>query len=1790
MHKTRIRTNLRIFCLTIGVIMLMAGNVVKAKEFERPTAGHYFPNDIVDWSLEKYPDQKNNISTVPLAKRAILEGEGTDAKNSDGKVMALMIANKNTSGSPAQGGNDYRYSYAFTHWQYIDTAVYWGGSSGEGIIVPPSADFTDAAHRNGVKVIGTIFFPPEAYGGKFEWIDEFLQKDKEGNYILVDKLIKMADTLGFDGWFINAETSGTWDTPNQLQDFMKIYNEKTDKTLVWYDSMIQRGYVSWQGQLNEFNEQFLRKDGKDISDEFFVDFRWRSSYLDSSYDQAKKIGFDPLNIFYGVNVQGEENFNMNIRDAYSDIVKYMQEGNSKGSTSLGLYVPDAAMRINSGKEGMDFWESTWKDEQLLWINRTGKLGENTGNGWSGVSNYYKEKTPITSLPFTSSFNQGAGDNFYIDGKLAKKGEFINRSTQDIMPTFRWLYENYGGNNLVPSFDLETVYYGGSSLKLSGTFEKDGTTENLLFGSKITIGENMKALIVKKGNAKVDLVFVEENGNKIVVEGKENKDEWDTVEYDLSKYNDKQIKKIGVKVTTTDPSVEKINIGKISIGETKENISITKFDVQQKEVRSGFIAKINFNIESSDENGQKTNVYIESQTGEKILVGTTNNNTLFVDNVYRPEGDKSVVKFVAIPVDSNNKEIVDGSKMLEFDFGNLEKPTSDFISDKSFIKVGEEVKFTSKSSLSTSFVEWYIPGAKQEKSTDKEFTTTFEKSGKYTVQLTAKNKAGENVVKKENFVVVYKDEYKIENVALMENKKVEVSGECNLSEAGDLAFDDNIRTKWCDNGHDHPWLKLTLPEKVTITGFKLYNASEGAEDVAFNTRNYTIEVSENGEDWEKVVDVKNNKSGISSSAVLTSGKYIRLNIETGEQSGRVARIYEFKILGFKGDIKGIEEYKPEETLPQEDTKLKDIEAQIRKLENLKKDHIEHFVKKLSEKEGKENPEKVLELAKKADENMKYYKTMTAPEKKKMNPIEEPIMAGYFRTWHDKYASLEETMPNQFGDIPSEVDIAFVFANETPEYTLFWRKLAEEYVPKLNEQGTRVVRTVGAKMLVEDIDGNKFDNTQAGNKARAEYLVKNLVDKYGLDGLDIDIELENTMWRSEEGKFEQAKAVIEEISKLIGPKSGTDKLFIVDTNLTGSDEILKTTYDKINYLMFQAYGGNTTTLDSAWKTFISKDLGENKLNSNKFVPGFTFYEERDTHNWKDIVDGVEGSEASRYAAWQTTVGEKGGIFSYAIDRDGVQYGNDKIVKTDYNWTKELDVILKESSRKQRAIINLVAEYNKYNKIKNNGKDYEKESFGNLVKEASKAYTLIKNKVNTTYQDLENSVQIMREAFKNLKDKYEPARDKAKQRLEALGLRNDISDKAINEAKDFESINEVVESYVDTLTKPLKDELNSLKGLRDKSSEEIKTEIDSLSELADLLLQSDKFTRDDLKEKEDAVRDLTLKALKEIQTNLEKQQSELEKSLKEKDEKINELDEKSKELQNQKELKEKEIVELEKLAEEREKEAKAEAERIQKELEKVKSEQAEVEKSKKDAEENLNKKIKELEEKLSEQSKKKTPSIPLVPLTPATKEVAKSGENGNKGRDVLPENKEYTLVLENINKTLAEVSKDLYDVLSEEYKGGFESEIKEIHFVNKAGEKVIKFNSPMEVSIELKSLKLTDKDALRVFHLTENGFEEIKDVKVDGQKVMFKSASFSPFVFVKGDKVVEFSSDDKQKDENTQNGYKGNNSQEQGSKGLMQNNSQNTNPITGDSGILLFVILGGAAVLLFAAILIFRKSNKK
>ncbi|VHA56157.1 endo-beta-N-acetylglucosaminidase protein EndoS [Streptococcus pyogenes] len=386
-------------------------------------------------------------------------------------------------------------------------------------------------------------------------------------------------------------------------------------------------------------------------------------------------------------------------------------------------------------------------------------------------------------------------------------------------------------------------------------------------------------------------------------------------------------------------------------------------------------------------------------------------------------------------------------------------------------------------------------------------------------------------------------------------------------------------------------------------------------------------------------------------------------------------------------------KAEEKTVQVQKELSSIDSLHYLSENSKKE----FKEELS-KAGQESQKvkEILAKAQQADKQAQELAKMKIPEKIPMKPLHGPLYGGYFRTWHDKTSDpTEKDKVNSMGELPKEVDLAFIFHDWTKDYSLFWKELATKHVPKLNKQGTRVIRTIPWRFLAGGDnsgiaeDTSKYPNTPEGNKALAKAIVDEYVYKYNLDGLDVDVEhdsIPKVDKKEDTAGVERSIQVFEEIGKLIGPK-GADKsrLFIMDsTYMADKNPLIERGAPYIDLLLVQVYGARgeqgefqndtrlvTETPEERWQGY------SKYIRPEQYMIGFSFYEEnaQEGNLWYDInsrkdedkANGINtditGTRAERYARWQPkTGGVKGGIFSYAIDRDGVAHQPKQIAEKD------------------------------------------------------------------------------------------------------------------------------------------------------------------------------------------------------------------------------------------------------------------------------------------------------------------------------------------------------------------------------------------------------------------------------------------------------------------------------------------------------------------------------------------------
>ncbi|MBF8284853.1 MAG: hypothetical protein HW378_3768 [Anaerolineales bacterium] len=138
-----------------------------------------------------------------------------------------------------------------------------------------------------------------------------------------------------------------------------------------------------------------------------------------------------------------------------------------------------------------------------------------------------------------------------------------------------------------------------------------------------------------------------------------------------------------------------------------------------------------------------------------------------------------------------------------------------------------------------------------------------------------------------------------NLAL--NKPATADSQCNENEGPAKAADGSTSTKWCSRGRAK-WLQVDLGAEFSVTRFVIKHAGAGGERRSFNTRDFNIQVSTDGANWNTVVRVRNNTASVTTHDIsATAARYVRLNITDPEQGrGGEARIYELEVYALGGD--------------------------------------------------------------------------------------------------------------------------------------------------------------------------------------------------------------------------------------------------------------------------------------------------------------------------------------------------------------------------------------------------------------------------------------------------------------------------------------------------------------------------------------------------------------------------------------------------------------------------------------------------------------------------------------------------------------------------------------------------------------------------------------------------------------------------------------------------------------------------------------------------------------------------
>ena len=134
--------------------------------------------------------------------------------------------------------------------------------------------------------------------------------------------------------------------------------------------------------------------------------------------------------------------------------------------------------------------------------------------------------------------------------------------------------------------------------------------------------------------------------------------------------------------------------------------------------------------------------------------------------------------------------------------------------------------------------------------------------------------------------------------------------CDIRDTPDKAFDGisqssrvSPATRWCSEAAQ-PYLQVDLGALFNVNRFVLEHAGAGGEPFSSNTRDFDIQVSVDGTNWERAATVVGNSYSITTHDIVPRmARFVRLNIRLPTQTGvRPARIYEFQVFGLPAPAK------------------------------------------------------------------------------------------------------------------------------------------------------------------------------------------------------------------------------------------------------------------------------------------------------------------------------------------------------------------------------------------------------------------------------------------------------------------------------------------------------------------------------------------------------------------------------------------------------------------------------------------------------------------------------------------------------------------------------------------------------------------------------------------------------------------------------------------------------------------------------------------------------------------------
>ena len=584
-------------------------------------AGHRL-QDIRTRSPQTDPYARYLRAEVPLQPRIPHDPSTQAHPELDAKAQVMLM--QGDYGNSFFG--NFRANDGFAHnvlnfWQYADYWSPWHGSATArtpqslydpatsdwrtrnfefGVVDIPNPAYTNAAHRNGVKSIATIYFDP-AFRPGLTFKEAFDKDPTSRGCIIAEKLVEMAKYFGYDGYFLNEEEGNLQDS--RFRPFMSYLTSK---------GLYTQWYTNTPGTWSSSKASLL--DHGRIMNSVFLNYNW-SGTQDRSVEAAKAEGYDPYqSLFFGVEAN-QAGFNGKHRSATELPSLYESRRNHSPKASVALFTPsdmyqrglaDAVKPKGADKDVPLFQQDPYQwmvaERERMYFSGVTSNPKDTGahpghsrpevgvadsSSWVGAADFIPARSVIGGRQFHTDFNTGHGMKWYSAGDVSAAASWTDMDAQSILPSWQWWIDTEGTR---PSVDFDygpsdrrkdvhgapvsLLYHqvgawcGGSSLVVHGMMSK--TTTLRLFKTRLAMTADTSMPITFRksskdhGTMKAALVFADDPGRVVTVDvpGSGVKGGWHTSTLRLGRFAGRTLTTLGLQFAPA-PDYQ-MNVGAISV--------------------------------------------------------------------------------------------------------------------------------------------------------------------------------------------------------------------------------------------------------------------------------------------------------------------------------------------------------------------------------------------------------------------------------------------------------------------------------------------------------------------------------------------------------------------------------------------------------------------------------------------------------------------------------------------------------------------------------------------------------------------------------------------------------------------------------------------------------------------------------------------------------------------------------------------------------------------------------------------------------------------------------------------------------------------------------------------------------------------------------------------------------------------------------------------------------------------------------------------------------------------------